>query len=229
MASQNFSNFIANLSKRSLAVLHPSFLRSDYIPIDLSVKNQHIGSLADSTKALDHYIKTIKEKYNVKIAYGGYLEERGIYRRSHIFNDENALDERNIHLGIDLWIEAGTPIFTPVYAKVHSFRNNNNLGDYGPTIILQHDIEGEEFYTLYGHLSLQSISSLKVGASINAGEQFGELGDASVNGDYPPHLHFQIIKDLQGYKGDYPGVCAKKNLDFFRENCPDPNLLLKMY
>ena len=26
---------------------------------------------------------------------------------------------------------------------------------------------------------------------------------AEVNGDYPPHLHFQIINDLQGNFGDF--------------------------
>jgi hypothetical protein len=54
------------------------------------------------------------------------------------------------------------------------------------------------------------------------------LGDTSVNGDYPPHLHFQIIKDIQGYQGDYPGVSSKKDLDFYRNNCPNPNTLLKL-
>ena len=49
-----------------------------------------------------------------------------------------------------------------------------------------------------------------------------------VNGDYPPHLHFQIINDLQGNFGDYLGVCSANELDFYKENCPDPNLILKL-
>ena len=84
------------------------------------------------------------------------------------------------------------------------------------------------FYTLYGHLSLKSISHLKVGMAFKQGDLLGDLGKPDVNGDYPPHLHFQIIKDIQEFKGDYPGVCSKKHLDFYLKNCPDPNTLLKL-
>ena len=84
------------------------------------------------------------------------------------------------------------------------------------------------FYTLYGHLSLKSISHLKVGMAFKQGELLGDLGGANINGDYPPHLHFQIIKDLQNFNGDYPGVCNKNDLGFYLRNCPDPNLLLKL-
>jgi len=41
-------------------------------------------------------------------------------------------------------------------------------------------------------------------------------------------LHFQIIKDIKDYKGDYPGVCAAKDLKYYKNNCPNPNLLLKL-
>jgi murein DD-endopeptidase MepM/ murein hydrolase activator NlpD len=129
---------------------------------------------------------------------------------------------------MDLWITAGTPVFAPLDATVRSFKNNLNFGDYGPTIILEHKIQGVKFYTLYGHLSLESIANLKVGQTLIRGEQFATLGDANVNGDYPPHLHFQIIRDIQGFKGDYPGVCSKKDLQFYLNNCPDPNVLLKL-
>ena len=84
------------------------------------------------------------------------------------------------------------------------------------------------FYTLYGHLSLKSISHLKVGMAFKQGDLLGDLGKPDVNGDYPPHLHFQIIKDIQDYLGDYPGVSSEIHLPFYIENCPDPNLILKL-
>ena len=127
-----------------------------------------------------------------------------------------------------MWCNANTPVYTPLDATVHSFKNNTHFGDYGPTIILKHHINNVEFYTLYGHLSLGSIENLKVNQVFKQGQQIANLGDTEVNGDYPPHLHFQIIKDLQGYLGDYPGVCNKTDLDFYLNNCPDPNLLLKL-
>ena len=82
---------------------------------------------------------------------------------------------------------------------------------------------------MYGHLSLASIQDLEVGVEVKKGEYIATLGTAEVNGDYPPHLHFQIIKDIQEYKGDYPGVSNQLDLAFYKENCPDPNLLLKLY
>jgi len=54
------------------------------------------------------------------------------------------------------------------------------------------------------------------------------VGDSSVNGGYSPHLHFQIIKNIEDNFSDYPGVTSKKDLDYYLENCPNPNLLLKI-
>jgi murein DD-endopeptidase MepM/ murein hydrolase activator NlpD len=81
---------------------------------------------------------------------------------------------------------------------------------------------------LYGHLSEASIATIKVGDLFVQGSVLGFLGEASVNGDYAPHLHFQIIKDLADYFGDYPGVSASSDLEFYQQNCPDPNVLLKI-
>ena len=102
------------------------------------------------------------------------------------------------------------------------------MGNYGPTIILEHQVENLTFYTLYGHLSLDSINKIKIGQQFKKSETIATLGDATVNGDYAPHLHFQIIKDMGVHKGDYPGVCSAADLDFYLKNCPDPNLLLKI-
>ena len=133
-----------------------------------------------------------------------------------------------MHIGLDLWIKAGTPILAALDGKVHSFKYNDGFGDYGPTIILEHEIENHVFYTLYGHLSLESLVGLKTNAFYKKGDIIGTLGSAQVNGDYSPHLHFQVINDIATNQGDFPGVCSKKDLPFYLENCPDPNLLLKI-
>ncbi|WP_317124623.1 peptidoglycan DD-metalloendopeptidase family protein [Tenacibaculum lutimaris] len=156
------------------------------------------------------------------------MEVRDIYSRSEHFNKLSEENQRNIHLGIDLWCDAGTDILAVLDGEIHSFKNNLNYGDYGPTIIVKHSIEGNEFYSLYGHLSLESIENISVGAKVKQGEKIGTLGGSSVNGDYAPHLHFQLMIDIEGCYGDYPGVSSKKNLDYYKENCPNPNLLLKL-
>lgn len=40
------------------------------------------------------------------------------------------------------------------------------------------------------------------------GKKLAALGNSFENGDYAPHLHFQIIKNIENYTGDYPGVAA---------------------
>ena len=105
--------------------------------------------------------------------------------------------------------------------KIHSFQNNTALGDYGPVIILEHTIDGFTFHTLYGHLSEDSLDGKKIGQIVKKGEQIGNLGLPPINGDYAPHLHFQIIIDMEDIKGDYAGVCSLNTLDFYSNNCPN--------
>lgn len=201
---------------------------SKYIALDLSVTNSElIANKPDNADDFELFISNFLKKNNAEVAFGGYIEGRTLYQRSTIFKNDS-ISERNIHIGLDLWTKVGTSVLAPIDGKVHSFKNNIGLGDYGPTILLEHTVENEIFYTLYGHLSLESIESLSVGTFFNKGEQIGTLGSSDVNGDYAPHLHFQIIHNIEAYSGDYPGVCSTNDLNFYIENCPDPNLLLKI-
>jgi murein DD-endopeptidase MepM/ murein hydrolase activator NlpD len=228
MSFLTFEAFLNSLQPHSL--LDTDRTSNDFITLDLSIHNPELKAVnVSSSDDLEHFIWKHIKTNGAKIAYGGYIEKRGIYQRSTYFNQQNPEEERIIHLGMDLWIEAHTPIYAPLNGTIHSFKNNTNHGDYGPTIILKHHIEGVEFYTLYGHLSLASIQDLEVGVEVTQGDQIATLGTAEVNGDYPPHLHFQIIKDIQDFSGDYPGVSNQLDLAFYKDNCPDPNLLLKLY
>lgn len=214
--------------QKHIKVIAPEIDYADYIAFDLSATttDQMDLPLTDS-KAFEDFVENYFSVKQAKVAYGGYLEPRNLYKRSTVFKDIN-IEERNIHIGLDLWIKAGTKVIAALDGIIHSFQNNTALGDYGPTIILEHYIDSETFYTLYGHLSLESLNGKIEGQKVNKGEIIGQLGAPPINGDYAPHLHFQIIKDMQGKKGDYPGVCSKKDLDFYKKNCPDPNLLLKI-
>lgn len=201
---------------------------SKYIALDLSVTNSElIANKPENADDFELFISNFLKKNNAEVAFGGYIEGRTLYQRSTIFKNDS-ISERNIHIGLDLWTKVGTSVLAPIDGKVHSFKNNIGLGDYGPTILLEHTVENEIFYTLYGHLSLESIENLSVGTFFNKGEQIGTLGSSDVNGDYAPHLHFQIIHNIEAYSGDYPGVCSTNDLNFYIENCPDPNLLLKI-
>lgn len=201
---------------------------NQYVPIDLSITNEDFVKLKiENSIDFESYIHNYLAKNNAKVAFGGYNEVRSLYKRSKIFGSSRS-EERNIHIGLDLWIKAGTPVLAALDGFVHSFNYNMGVGDYGPTILLEHHIEKQKFYTLYGHLSLESINNIKVGTFYKKGQQLATLGDSFVNGDYAPHLHFQIIKKLVNNFGDYPGVCSKNDLKHYLENCPDPNVLLKI-
>lgn len=216
------------LELKDIKVIDSAIQYSQYFPLDLSPSNTELDQLnLQDSNEFEKYIENLLIKNNARVAYGGYNEVRDLYKRSAVFNNSNA-EERNIHIGVDLWIKSGTAVLAALDGKVHSFQYNNNLGDYGPTIILEHQLENHTFYTLYGHLSLESISSITIGDFFSKGQQLATLGNPTVNGDYSPHLHFQIIKDIEGNFGDYPGVCSKNKLDHYLKNCPDPNLLLKI-
>ena len=199
-----------------------------YCGIDLSGNNKDLD-LFDTTSSSqwEEYVNAHLKENGAKVAFGGYLEVRNLYDRSEYFQAVDEASKRNIHLGIDFWCEAGTNVCAILDGKIHSFRDNTNYGDYGPTIILEHEDKGMTFYSLYGHLSFASINGIAVGDAVRKGQPFAKLGDSSVNGDYAPHLHFQIIKDLQGNYGDYPGVCSISTLSFFKENCPNPMNFIK--
>jgi len=203
-----------------------SFKNKKVLELDLSVSNSEVTfeDIANSKK-LAKYISLKLEQANCDIAVGGYFEDRLIYKKSEHFGGNN-LNSRTIHLGTDVWCSAGTPIFAPCKSKIHSFRDNNNFGDYGPTIILEHELSGKTFFSLYGHLSRKSLENLQIGQSFDAGQKFAEIGNENENGNWPPHLHFQIITEMQNYFGDFPGVCSKLEKDKYQKICLLPNLIL---
>ena len=221
--------FLKNIELNALRVIDTKVSLSDYVSISLSESNKDLVFDVSSSDAWKKYILEYLNKYNAQVAYGGYLEKRTIYQRSTHFNSADDKNQRNIHLGIDFWCAENTKVLAVLDGEIHSFNNNNNFGDYGPTIILKHQIESTTFYSLYGHLSLDSIQNLKIGTKIKQQEIIGKLGENEVNGDYAPHLHFQLIVDIQDNNGDYPGVASENEIEYYSKNCPNPNLLLKLH
>jgi peptidoglycan LD-endopeptidase LytH len=182
------------------------------------------------TERFATYINRTLRAHGARYGFGGYGEHRMLYSRSrHFDGGENSGEEpRRLHLGVDIWGPAGTKVMAPLGGIVHSFAFNNNDSDYGATLILTHQLEGIGFHTLYGHLSLNSLKNLYEGKTIDRGEVIAEFGMRFENGNWPPHLHFQLIADMQGWKGDYPGVCRHSERDRWLANCPDPDLILRL-
>lgn len=183
----------------------------------------------DDTDAFSEYVEDILEEAGATYGIGGYGELRTVYSRSKLFDSADVYEEpRRLHLGIDIWGKAGTPVFAPFGGMIHSFKFNDNYGDYGATLIVSHQLDGFSFYTLYGHLALADIEKATEGQYVNRGQQIATFGLPAENGHWPPHLHFQIILDM-GYKeGDYPGVCKYSEREKYLANSPDADIILQM-
>jgi murein DD-endopeptidase MepM/ murein hydrolase activator NlpD len=196
-------------------------------PFDFTAANTSLRTddIADTERFANYINRTLRAN-NARYGIGGYNEHRTLYARSKHF--DSAEEPRRLHLGVDIWGPAGTPVMSPMDGIIHSFAFNNNDSDYGATIILTHHLDGVGLHTLYGHMSLNSLKNLEEGRRIRRGEVIAEFGMRFENGNWPPHLHFQVIADMQGWKGDYPGVCRYSERQQWLDNCPDPDLILGM-
>ncbi|MFN2179165.1 MAG: aminotransferase class III-fold pyridoxal phosphate-dependent enzyme, partial [Candidatus Promineifilaceae bacterium] len=172
------------------------------------------------------------------LGIGRYNEARLVYA-TDAFEDPLGRagasgEQRTIHIGLDLFMPPGAPVFAPLPGTVHSFRDNDASMDYGPTIILEHRVKDTlTFYTLYRHMSRDSLSGLAAGQEVVMGQEIGRIGGSDENGGWVPHrsaelaacLHFQIVGDLLGHEGDFPGVVPAGQRDVWLSLCPDPNLI----
>ncbi len=200
------------------------------LPMDFTAGNTELSAdIIENTEKFSEYISHKLNSTGCRFGIGGYAEHRTVYSRSGVFDaDERSEEPRRLHLGVDIWGAAGEPVYAPLDGKIHSFAFNNHYGDYGATLILQHVEDGYRFHTLYGHISLKDIEKIKEGQDVHAGQVIAHLGLPHENGHWPPHLHLQVIIDLENNKGDYIGVCRFSEREKYLSNCPDPDLLINM-
>jgi 4-aminobutyrate aminotransferase-like enzyme len=163
------------------------------------------------------------------IGIGRYDEVRAIYTTEQFRVDGNDGPEwRTVHLGVDVGSPPGTPIHAPLAGVVVSLRDNAAPGDYGPTLILEHPATDERpaFWTLYGHLSRESLAQFAPGTAVTAGQVLGWLGEREVNGGWWPHVHVQVMVDLLGRSGEFPGVARPAEREVMLALAPDPSPML---
>lgn len=198
--------------------------------LDLSMGSVELGNqsnVLDGTK-LDERIQQAIRQSGKSIGLGKYNEVRPFYTSKAFEHESNDGPEwRAVHIGLDVFAPDEEPVFAPIDGVVHSVVDNGGDRNYGPTVILKHDVEpGLTFYTLYGHLSRSTLTHLKPGDKVLAGDQFSSLGNFEENGGWSPHLHFQIILDLLGKEGDFPGVALPSQIEIWKSICPNPWLLI---
>ncbi|TXE10362.1 aminotransferase class III-fold pyridoxal phosphate-dependent enzyme [Gelidibacter salicanalis] len=213
-----------------LSELFPSIASNESHHLDLSVSSKWIGHQEDFND-LDFFefkLNRLQKEHPNNIIAGGYLEPRALYTSDAFDKVGNSgTESRTIHLGIDFWLPSGTPIHALLDGEVVIAVNDAGNKEYGGLVILKHQTDQFEFYTLYGHLSVASATAHKVGDYIKKGVQIGELGTSEENGNWVPHLHFQVLLSLLGYTKDFPGVAYYNQINVWKNICPDPNLLFK--
>lgn len=205
----------------------PALEQSKAAPLNLSATNKRFSeSIYSNLEAFNGFIRQTLLESGVEFLFGGYGENRQMYRRSALFDknlsESSSTEPRSLHLGLDIWGPAGTEIRAPLGGMLHSQAFHNRVGDYGGTIILSHQLEGVSFYCLYGHLAETDLHRYRDGQFINRGEIIGYFGEPTENGHWPPHLHFQLIADIGVHEGDYPGVCKPSESQHYLVNSPDP-------
>lgn len=192
--------------------------------IALPTRGERPDMPAFSDRAFDTWFAQTGATYGL----GLYGENRTVYATPQ-FADSASPERRTMHLGVDVFAPAGTPVFAPYDGRVHVLTYNADPLDYGHTLMLEHRADGLRFYTLYGHLAGTLPGLLSHGATVQAGQHIADLGDWHENGGWAPHLHFQIITDmLDQTGGNFFGVGHASLWDIWQQISPDPNLILRL-
>jgi 4-aminobutyrate aminotransferase-like enzyme/Ser/Thr protein kinase RdoA (MazF antagonist) len=215
----------------NLSDLFPTLSFSDIEKVDLSIGSLFLGNYSEyqNTAIFTSKINQLQAENPHKIIAGGYLEPRPLYAtKAFEIEGNNGYEYRTVHLGVDFWEKEGTPIHALFAGEIVGCAHNGADKDYGGVIILKHKMDKNlVFYTLYGHLSRKGIENSHLGKKIKKGGRIGTLGNPTENGNWTPHLHFQIMLDLLGFENDFPGVAFPNKIKIWSSICPDPNLLFK--
>lgn len=219
----------AKTTNWSIEELIPTSQNLEITPLDLSIASTFVGNFSNyiNSDKLDNKINQLISEKDVLLV-GGYGEVRPFYTTDAFkIKTNEGYEHRTIHIGVDFWTKPNTAIHALEDGEIYGCFNNDHPKDYGPTLILKHQVEHLEFYTLYGHLTKSSLIDKFVGKKIKKGEKIAEIGFSTENGNWAPHLHFQVILDMLGHQTDFIGVSSPSNWVIFSSICPDPNLLFK--
>ncbi|MFG1684392.1 aminotransferase class III-fold pyridoxal phosphate-dependent enzyme [Nonomuraea sp. NPDC049269] len=160
---------------------------------------------------------------------GRYREDRDVYRSDAFAPSQAGGQARTVHLGVDLFVPAGEPVFSPLDGTVRGVAYRSDPYDYGGVVLLEHATDdGEPFWLLIGHLGREIVSSLTPGQRVRRGDRIAWVGVPAENGNWPPHVHVQLFVTLLGHSTDLPGVIERENIDVWESICPDPNVLLRL-
>ena len=226
----------------------PALRPADVLPLDLRRAPRIVVSLAEGAPATRfpsgvegaraswEWMAAEMAAAGAVVAIGRYDEDRSCYAGEQFATD--AQEMRSVHTGIDLFIEADTPVHAPLDGVVETVVDNDLPFDYGPTVIVRHRTDtGVDFWTLYGHLSRRTLTTVAPGQVVRAGDVIGFIGDPTVNGEWAPHVHVQVMTHLMTARwhdplappdGNFEGAGEPSRMDVWHSITPDPIRLLRL-
>ena len=153
-SSNTVTDWLKSNSHKIGHVVEPDLHVTKNVIFDLSMGSRELGNLTEFSD-VEQFTRKLFDRMkaeNSQVGIGRYNEARPIYTSDQYKLAGNDGPEwRTIHIGLDIFMEADTPILAPLNGVVHSFRNNDSPLDYGPTIILQHKSQAQRYrtYILY--------------------------------------------------------------------------------
>lgn len=209
---------------RRMKTLKNKNWKTSNIVIDLSFLLNKYNEIFDSnltTVSIDNFLELnmiLREKNNIEISSntsaisrnlitsGNFYQMRNSKvfsdfseKRDYYFKDEDKPLMTTYHWGYDLSSIKNAKIYSSSEGLV-SYVNNDGLGIYGKTIIINH---GLGFYSLYSHLSEILVS---VGDKVKTDTIIGRTGESGLA--FGDHLHFGTY--LQGVPFNSSEVWDKK-------------------
>jgi len=223
----------------------PECQPASVLPFDLRRAGRVVISLADGAPATNfpgpveswEWMQAQMDAAGAQVVVGRYDEDRSCYQGEQFRTD--APEPRSVHTGIDLFIAENTTVHAMLPGVVESVVDNDVAYDYGPTVVLRHATHtgtvdaGTPFWVLYGHLARATLTHVRVGDTVAAGDVVGFIGDHTVNGGWAPHVHVQIMTDLMadpetGFDGNFEGAGEPSRMALWRSLVPDANLLIRL-
>jgi 4-aminobutyrate aminotransferase-like enzyme/Ser/Thr protein kinase RdoA (MazF antagonist) len=212
-------------------VIDGSVRPADCVVFDLGVASPLITGdpVGNEEPALTHRLSAYLQQRKSAVGIARWDEARLLNTGDAYAAGSMESESRTVHLGEDLYAGEGAPVQAPFDGTVVAFNDNDAPQDYGPVMILRHELPDDvSFYTLYGHLSRASLVGMFEGREISRGERIGTIGGATENGGWTPHLHFQLIVDLLEMGTDFPGICRAGEREIWKALSPDPDLILQL-
>jgi 4-aminobutyrate aminotransferase-like enzyme/Ser/Thr protein kinase RdoA (MazF antagonist) len=184
-------------NRRSLAPVldrAPAMMAKGLVPFGDRSHPIAIASAARQPDRAEELWHEIAAKDGIELGIGPWGEDRPVYTAEAFASNLASGQRRSAHLGLDLFLDAGAHVRTPLPGRVVDIYVSDLPLDYGHAVLLEHNpAPGITFFSLWGHLSAETARVRKLGEELQAGDIVGEMGPNTENGGWQPHVHLQLI------------------------------------